>query len=125
MKKNSSKKRPIRKKPIRKKPIRKKPIRKKPIRKKPIRKKPIRKKPIRRKPIRKKPISKKLVIKKKENLVVKIIQLQNFLKPNFKIKISFSLEKYIQSFFDKIENIILNYKILKLEDKRKKKAGRN
>ena len=126
MKKNSSKKRPIRKKPIRKKPIRKKPIRKKPIKKKPIRKKPIkrkpiRKKPIKRKPIRKKPISKKFVIKKKENLVVKIIQLQNFLKPNFKIKISFSLEKYIQSFFDKIENIILNYKILKLEDKRKKK----
>ena len=130
MKKNSSKKRPIRKKPIRKKPIRKKPIRKKPIRKKPIRKKPIRKKPIKKKPIRKKPIkkpirkkpiSKKFVIKKKENLVVKIIQLQNFLKPNFKIKISFSLEKYIQSFFDKIENIILNYKILKLEDKRKKK----
>ena len=113
MKKNSSKKRPIRKKLIRKKPIRKKPIRKKPIRKKPIKRKPIRKKPIRKKPIRKKPISKKFVIKKKENLVVKIIQLQNFLKPNFKIKISFSLEKYIQSFFDKIENIILNYKILK------------
>ena len=110
MKKNSSKKKPIRRKPIKKKPIRKKPIKKKPIRKKPIKKKPIRK-----------TTSKKLVIKKKENLVVKIIQLQNFLKPNFKIKINFSLEKYVQGFFDRIENIILNYKILKLEDKRKKK----
>ena len=100
MKKNSSKKKPIRKKPIKKKPIRKKPIKKKPIRK---------------------TTSKKFVIKKKENLVVKIIQLQNFLKPNFKIKINFSLEKYVQGFFDKIENIILNYKILKIEDKRNKK----
>ena len=140
MKKNSSKKKPIKKKPIRKKPIKKKPIKKKPIRKKPIKKKPIRKKPVKKKPIRKKPIkkkpirkkpikkkpirkttSKKFVIKKKENLVVKIIQLQNFLKPNFKIKINFSLEKYVQGFFDRIENIILNYKILKIEDKRNKK----
>ena len=125
MKKNSSKKKPIRKKPIKKKPIKKKPIRKKPVKKKPIRKKPIKKKPIRKKPIKKKPIrkttSKKFVIKKKENLVVKIIQLQNFLKPNFKIKINFSLEKYVQGFFDRIENIILNYKILKIEDKRNKK----
>ena len=130
MKKNSSKKKPIRRKPIKKKPNRKKPIKKKPIRKKPIKKKPIRKKPIKKKPIRKKPIkkkpirkttSKKFVIKKKENLVVKIIQLQNFLKPNFKIKINFSLEKYVQGFFDRIENIILNYKILKIEDKRNKK----
>jgi hypothetical protein len=120
MKKNSSKKKPIRKKPIKKKPIRKKPIKKKPIRKKPIKKKPIRKKPIKKKPIRK-TTSKKFVIKKKENLVVKIIQLQNFLKPNFKIKINFSLEKYVQGFFDRIENIILNYKILKIEDKRNKK----
>ena len=100
MKKNSSKKKPIRKKPIKKKPIRKKPIKKKPIRK---------------------TTSRKFVIKKKENLVVKIIQLQNFLKPNFKIKINFSLEKYVQGFFDRIENIILNYKILKIEDKRNKK----
>ena len=100
MKKNSSKKKPVKKKPIRKKPIKKKPTRKKPIRK---------------------TTSKKFVIKKKENLVVKIIQLQNFLKPNFKIKINFSLEKYVQGFFDRIENIILNYKILKIEDKRNKK----
>ena len=120
MKKNSSKKKPIRKKPIKKKPIKKKPIRKKPVKKKPIKKKPIRKKPIKKKPIRK-TTSKKFVIKKKENLVVKIIQLQNFLKPNFKIKINFSLEKYVQGFFDRIENIILNYKILKIEDKRNKK----
>jgi len=110
MKKNSSKKKPIKKKPIKKKPIKKKPIRKRPIKKKPTRKKPIRK-----------TTSKKFVIKKKENLVVKIIQLQNFLKPNFKIKINFSLEKYVQGFFDRIENIILNYKILKIEDKRNKK----
>ena len=69
----------------------------------------------------KKKIVKKNIIKKSESLLAKIIKLQHSLKPEFKIKVNFSLEKYIQAFFDKIANIILDYKILKAEDKRKRK----
>jgi hypothetical protein len=43
------------------------------------------------------------------------------LKPEFNIKINFSLERYIQAFFDKVANTILEYKILKAEEKRKRK----
>jgi hypothetical protein len=109
----------IKKKNHRKKPARKKPARKKPARKKPARKKPARKKPARKKPARKKPARK--IIIKKESLVLKLVKLQHSLKPKFKIKIDFSLEKYIQSFFDKIERTITEYKILKKEDKIKRK----
>ncbi|MDA9084618.1 hypothetical protein N9J95_00280, partial [Candidatus Pelagibacter sp.] len=38
----------------------------------------------------------------------------------FNFKINFNLEKYIQSFFDKIANTILDYKTLKAEDKRRR-----
>jgi hypothetical protein len=63
----------------------------------------------------------KLRINKKETLISKIVKLQYSLKPEFKIQINFSLEKYIQAFFDKIENIISEYKILKVDEKRKKR----
>ena len=63
---------------------------------------------------------KKNIIKKK-TLISKIIELQYLLKPEFNIKINFNLEGYIQAFFDKIANTILDYKILKAEDKRQKK----
>ena len=43
------------------------------------------------------------------------------LKPQFNFKINFSLEKYIQSFFDKISDTISNYKILKDDEKRRLK----
>ena len=59
--------------------------------------------------------------KKKISLVSKTIKLQNFIKSGFNIRINFSVEKYIQAFFDKIANTILEYKILKEEDKRKRK----
>ena len=59
--------------------------------------------------------------KKKENIVLKIIKLQQLLKPEFKIKINFNLERYIQAFFDKIESTISEYKILKKDEKRKRK----
>jgi len=65
--------------------------------------------------------SKKIIIKKKEKLISKIIKFQHSLKPKFNIRIYFHLEKYIQVFFDKIANTILDYKILKAEDKRKRK----
>jgi hypothetical protein len=41
------------------------------------------------------------------------------LKPEFNFKINFSLEKYIQRFFDKIAETISHYKILKSEEKRR------
>ena len=102
------------------KKIKKKSFKKNLIKKKPIKKIPTKKKPIKKIPTKKKPI-KRVSIKKKESLVLKIIRLQYFLRPKFNIKINFSLEKYIQSFFDKIANAILDYKILKAEDKRKRK----
>ena len=40
-------------------------------------------------------------------------------KPQFNLKINFSLEKYIQGFFDKISETISNYKVLKVEEKRR------
>jgi len=64
---------------------------------------------------------KKIIIKKKEKLVSKIINFQHSLKPKFNIRIYFNLEKYVQAFFDKIANTILDYKTLKAEDKRKRK----
>jgi hypothetical protein len=43
------------------------------------------------------------------------------LKSKIKLKINFSLEKYIQAFFDKIENTISEYKILKKDEARRLK----
>jgi hypothetical protein len=43
------------------------------------------------------------------------------LRPEFNFKINFSLEKYIQGFFDKISETISNYKILKYDEKRRLK----
>ena len=40
-------------------------------------------------------------------------------KPQLNLKINFSLEKYIQGFFDKISETISNYKVLKVEEKRR------
>jgi hypothetical protein len=68
-----------------------------------------------------KKIRKKIKIKKKESLISKIIKFQNSFKVEFNIKINFNPEKYIQAFFDKIANTILEYKTLKAEEKRKKK----
>ena len=93
---------------------------KKKIKKTTIKKKTIKKKTIKKKTIKKK-IFRKIVVKNKESLISKIIKLQNLLKPKFNLKINFSLEKYIQGFFDKIANTILDYKVLKAEDKRKRK----
>ena len=56
---------------------------------------------------------------KKDSLALKLVKWQLSLKPEFDFKISFSLEKYIQSFFDKISETISNYKILKQDEKRK------
>jgi len=59
--------------------------------------------------------------KKKATLISRIVTLQNSLKPKFNFKINFSLEKHIQAFFDGIANRISEYKILKAEEKRRRK----
>jgi len=116
----SVKKIPIKKKPAKKIPIKKKPAKKIPIKKKPAKKIPIKKKPAKKIPIKKKP-AKKIPIKKRVGLISKIIKLQHSLKPEFNFKINFSLEKHIQAFFDIFANKMLEYKMLKAEEKRKRK----
>ncbi len=70
---------------------------------------------------RKKKKSLGIVVKKKqkESLILKLVKLQLSFKPQFSFKINFSLEKYIQRFFDKISETISNYEILKVEEKRR------
>ena len=63
----------------------------------------------------------KIIIKKipTQSLTSKFVRFQLSLKPKFELKINFSLEKYIQRFFDKISETISDYKVLKQEEKRK------
>ena len=56
---------------------------------------------------------------KQDSITLKLVKLQLSLKPEFNFKLSFNLEKYIQSFFDKISETISNYKILKQDEKRR------
>ena len=89
------------------------------IKKTPVKKKTVKKTPVKKTPVKKTPVKKKTV-KKKLNLVSKIIKFQYFLKPEFNFKINFSLERYIQAFFDIFASKIFEYKILKAEEKRKR-----
>jgi len=65
--------------------------------------------------------NKKIIIIKEKKLISKIIKFQHSLKKKLSLRINFNLEKYIQAFFDKIANTILDYKVLKAEDKKKRK----
>ncbi len=56
---------------------------------------------------------------KKESLALKLVKFQLSIKPQFNFKINFNLEKYIQSFFDKISETISDYKILKIDEKKR------
>ena len=56
---------------------------------------------------------------KGESFALKLVKLQLSLKPQIKFKINFSLEKYIQGFFDGISNAISNYRVLKDDEKRR------
>ncbi|MDB9699495.1 hypothetical protein OAA33_01070 [Candidatus Pelagibacter sp.] len=96
------------------KKIKKNPAKKNPAKKKPAKKKPAKKKPAKKKPVKKKPA------KKSRSLISGIVELQHVLKPDLNIKINFSLEKYIQAFFDSIANRIFEYKTLKAEEKRRR-----
>ncbi len=62
-------------------------------------------------------------IKKDQNdsLALKLVKIQLSFKPQFNLKINFSLEKYIQRFFDKISDTISNYRTLKHDEKRRLK----
>jgi hypothetical protein len=130
MKKSKKRKSPVKKKTpvIKKSPAKKKtPVKKKsPAKKKtPVKKKsPAKKKTSVKKKSPVKKIKKKLFKFqkiKKENFLLKIINFQNSFKLKIKLKINFSLEKYIQAFFDKIENTISEYKILKKDEARRLK----
>ena len=54
-------------------------------------------------------------------MILKLVKLQLSIKPQFNFRINFSLEKYIQRFFDKISETIINYKTLKNEEKKRLK----
>ena len=60
-------------------------------------------------------------VSKKQNFILKIINFQNSLKPQLSLKINFSLEKYIQAFFDKIASTIQEYKETKKDEARRLK----
>jgi len=70
---------------------------------------------------RKKILYLKISKTQKESLAFKLVKFQLSLKPEFNFKIKFSLEKYIQGFFDKISETISSYKILKHDEKRRLK----
>ena len=120
MKKN--KKKPLKKITLIKK-VKKKTIKKIPLKNKFKKKSVSKKKDKPKKNKIKKKIYKyiKIKIKKKKSLILRIIKLQHSLKPKINFKINFSLEKYIQAFFDVFANRILEFKILKAEEKRKRK----
>ncbi len=56
---------------------------------------------------------------KSDSLILKLVKFQLSLKPQFNFKINLNLEKYIQSFFDKISDTISDYKDLKQDEKRR------
>ncbi|MDC0943947.1 hypothetical protein OAR77_02605 [Candidatus Pelagibacter sp.] len=108
MKKSKTKKSPAKKKSSAKK---KSPAKKKSVKKLKNTKKKFKK-------IKFKEKTKKI---KKESFILKIINFQNLFKPEINFKINFSIEKYIQAFFDKIENTISEYKIVKKDEVRRLK----
>ena len=57
----------------------------------------------------------------KKNFILKVINVQNSLKPKINFKINFSFEKYIQAFFDKIADTIIQYKTVKKDETRRLK----
>ena len=105
-------------KKIKKKSAKKKSAKKKPAKKKLAKKTTPKKKPAKKITPKKKP-AKKTTPKKRVGLISRIVKIQHSLKPEFNFKINFSLEKYIQAFFDFFANKIFEYKILKADEKRK------
>jgi len=71
---------------------------------------------------KKKPIKIKYSSK---SIILKIVRLQDKLKPKFKFRFNFSLEKVIQSFFRKIADKVYEYKFIKAEEKRRRQIEEN
>ncbi len=87
-----------------------------------IKKKTLRKKLTRykkKKYITKIPINFNLLKRKKNSFLLKIIRFQERLKTSFKFKININLDKTIQGFFQKIDDKIQEYKILKSEERKR------
>ena len=61
-------------------------------------------------------------VKKEDSFILKIVNFQNSLKPEFKIKLNLNFEKYIQGFFDKIANTIDQYRVIKKDEARRIKV---
>ena len=125
-KNNPSKKKSITTNPAIKKSVKRNLVKKtiakrKPAKRNSVKRNLVKKTIAKKKPVKKNSIKKNIVKRKKDSLISKIIKLQHLLKPELNIKINFSLEKYIQKFFDKIAITILDYKLLKAEDKKKRK----
>ena len=119
----------IKKKTTKKKTQKIKQVKKKPIKKKTQKIKQVKKKPIKKKTQKIKRVKKKFIefIKKNrkkksnERLILKIIRVQEKLKPsfNFELNIFSNMEKYIQAFFDNIAQKIEEYKITKQDEKKR------
>ena len=58
-------------------------------------------------------------IKPKTSIVKNLVKLQLSLKPNISFNFLFNIEKYIQSFFDKIDSTIEDYKNFKADEKKR------
>ena len=112
---------PAIKKSVKRNLVKKKIAKRKPAKRNSVKRNLVKKTIAKKKPVKKNSIKKNIVKRKKDSLISKIIKLQHLLKPELNIKINFSLEKYIQTFFDKIAITILDYKLLKAEDKKKRK----
>ena len=141
MKKNRkklSKKKYIRKKFIRSNTLKRKTIKKKPIKKRPIKRKAINKgfvkkaassrtfklnKKIRffKKNTKKSKKDKRKISAGSKRVMLKIIRFQDKLKPQFKFTFPQSIKKFIGSFFQKIQDSIEDYRIIKEEERKRKK----
>ncbi len=64
-------------------------------------------------------------VKKRDKFLLKIVELQNSLKPEFKIKFNpfVAIDNFLQNFFQKVSDTISKYEILKDEQKRIKKLN--
>jgi hypothetical protein len=73
--------------------------------------------------IRKKKPSK--IAKQSDKILLKIIELQSSLKPEFKIKFNpfVAIDKFLQKFFQKVSDTISKYELLKDEQKRIRKLN--
>ena len=141
MKKN--RKQLSKKKYIKKKYVKNKNLKRRPIKRKAIKRRPIKRKAIKRRPIKKTASLKTFKLKKKirffkkntkkskkdkrkisagsKRVMLKIIRFQDKLKPQFKFTFPKSIKKFIGIFFQKIQDSIEDYRIIKEEERKRKK----